>query len=374
VTTRTAKPRLIAARFKGKCRTCGCVVEPGTPVYFAKHFGVRCQSCGPHTVDDQPLPSRRANKRFGRPDRADRRHTEPTPPGGTLPGDESAAKRAQCDLDGVHRYQFSSVGEMVLDALDDYAQNDTNRERIREMQSQALSGSDAWGNYFTRDRLLNQLHDPDVNLLEAIESLRQELVGEVLPPTTPRRRIRRGLDYGDELDSDRYLQREPNAWERSVREPQPRRTVTIGCNVCVHCRQKPEELLYRGAATLALADALTTRGLNVEIVLFKAVSDPTPQVGLGVIKCQLKDPMMPLSLGDLAFSLCEIAFTRNVVICGAARHWTGALRTGWGTPSALPASDRQGIDYLIDLDVKSRDAAADWLRTQINREVNHVNA
>ena len=53
------KPRLIPARFKGRCRACGQSVQPGQNVYFAKHYGVRCEACGPHTDADAPLPSKR---------------------------------------------------------------------------------------------------------------------------------------------------------------------------------------------------------------------------------------------------------------------------------------------------------------------------
>jgi len=92
-------------------------------------------------------------------------------------------------------------------------------------------------------------------------------------PTTPRRKVRRGLDWGDELDADRWLVREPNAWERSIREQQPRRTITIGCNITVGAAVRPEQLLYRGALRWRWR---TPRPAccNVGIVLFKSVTEP----------------------------------------------------------------------------------------------------
>lgn len=38
--------------------------------------------------------------------------------------------------------------------------------------------------------------------------------------------------------------------DRSVREVQPRRTVTIGCNLAVNAHVRPDELLHRGVAAL----------------------------------------------------------------------------------------------------------------------------
>ena len=60
-----------------------------------------------------------------------------------------------------------------------------------------------------------------------------------------------GLDEGEELDADRWLNREPNCWEKIVREAQPRKTVTIGVNLTVYAVQDPQSLIYRGAAACA---------------------------------------------------------------------------------------------------------------------------
>ena len=54
--------RLITARFSGKCRKCERTVVKGEPVYFAKHFGIRCEACGPHDPSDPPLPSKRGSR------------------------------------------------------------------------------------------------------------------------------------------------------------------------------------------------------------------------------------------------------------------------------------------------------------------------
>jgi hypothetical protein len=352
------RSRLIPARFNGKCRQCGRVVAKGEPVFFAKHYGVRCVSCGTHTADDAPLPSKRSEKgRYGR------RPAEPQPaaePPMTVPNaGRLAAWRGE---DGIHRYEFKSVREAVEDALQDYAQNDTNRKRIRASQEQALSGEASWGNYFTKERLLAEVFNPSAELRSAIDRMRERLVDGVELPTAARRRVRRGLDYGDEIDADRWLVREPNCWERTVREPQPRRTVTIGCNVVVSGGHKPEQLLYRGAAALALADLLTRQGCNVQIVMFKCASEPTSHVSQSVFRYELKAPDMPLDLSAIAFAMCEIAFCRTVAVCGGYRHLPGVLKSGFGTPSDVPAADREGVDYLIDRDVLSEEAATEWLR------------
>ena len=271
-------------------------------------------------------------------------------------------KPARRSSDGVWRYEFASVGEAVRDTLDDFAQNATSQEWLRDRLARALSGRDDWANYFTQERFLRELSAPSKHLVEAVDRMREQLIGAVAAPAAQRRKVRRGQEWGEELDVDRFLARDPSPWDRSVRERQPRRTVTIGCNLAVNASVKPEELLYRGAAALALADVLTSRGVNVGIVAFDSVVSPTDAVRHGVIRYTLKDPSMPLDLGAITFALCEIAFFRVVGAIGGSRHWPGRLCHSLGSAVNLPEADRAGIDYLVDADVLGEEAAADWLK------------
>jgi hypothetical protein len=304
-----------------------------------------CEQCG--GSDTAPPTPRKTNR------------GETAAPTGTAMTGEKPARRC---ADGVWRYEFGSVSKAVRDALDDFAQNDTSREWLRDRMARALSGRDDWANYFTQDRFLSELTDPSKHLLEAVDRMRERLRGAVAAPVTQRRKVRRGQEWGEELDVDRYLARDPSPWDRSVREKQPRRTVTIGCNLAVNAHVKPDELLYRGAAALALADVLTSRGVNVGIVAFDSVQGPTDLVRQGVIRYTLKDPLMPPDLGAITFALCEIAFFRVVGAVGGSRHWPGRLCHSLGSAVNLPGADRAGIDYLVDADVLGEEQATEWLK------------
>jgi hypothetical protein len=375
----TIKSRLIAARFAGRCRACGASVAKGDNVWFAKHYGVRCQGCGPHPDDSERLPSKHPygsrkpaeSSPLPVPKRRKVALPDPTKGGGAMPG-ENLAQRCH---DGVYRYEFGSVTEAVKDAMDDYAQNDGNAEFIRRRLGHALSGRDSWANRFTQARFLKELANPSKHLLEAVDRMRERLVGEVATPSTPMRKIRRGQEFGEELDSDRWLARSLNPWERTVREHQPRRTVTIGCNLTVNAGAQPEELLYRGAAALALADILSQRGVNVGINLYYCANYVTSTVDKAVVKYAVKDPLMPLDISAVAFAMCEIAFFRVVGALGSPRHFTGTLNESLGRAANLPRSDRETIDYLIDADVLGQAAAEEWLRgclAATESEVCHV--
>lgn len=342
---------------------------------------MRCVSCGPHTSHDARLPSK-TQSRSPSPRRPasstpSRSPETPAPRYEPLknhprftPLDQRSGfnpdHRAACeDSDGVHRIEYGSVREIVEDALSGYAQNLNNRNVLHALHAQSFTGRDKWANFFTRDRLLDQVFSPPTELTGAVDRMREHLVGELDLPTRPRRKIRRGLDWGDELDADRVFHRDPTPWERIDRAPEARRTIQIGCNVSVSCRMTPEQLLYRGAAALALADLLTDRGCNVGITLFKCAEGPTDKVKMGVLRCVVKAPDMPLDLSALTFALCEIAFCRCVAVCAGARRWPGRLAGNFGYSRNLPTTDREGLDYLIDADVLSESAATEWLRNQM---------
>jgi len=357
------KSRQIPARFKGKCRVCGKSINPGESVWFAKHFGVRCEACGPHSESDAPLPSKKG-KKYPKP-----ALPELPPTQQPMTGEHAAQKCA----DGVYRYEYTSITDAVQTALSDYAQNAGNQEFLRNRMNEALSGKDPWASRYTRERFLGELANPKQSLLDAVDKMRAQLVESVELPSRPRRRIRHGQEFGEELDVDRWLSRDPYCWDRNVREQQPSRYVTIGCNLAVNASVKASQLLYRGAAALALADILTQQGVNVEIVCFDSVRRPTEVVQQGVIRYVVKAGNMPLDIASVAFAMCEIAFFRVVGAIGGSKHWPGKISEGLGSAAALPAADRKGLDYLIDSNVLGEHAAAEWLRNIVkSREVQHV--
>lgn len=346
----------MVAKFAGKCRTCGKVIDAGEKIWWRKtkpHY-VRCMGCGKKPAampEPQPEPT-----------------PEPEPQPGTV-GEHPAIR----GIDGIHRYEYGSISEATELAVTSYAQTDSGRIDLDGRQHGYWGGD--FYNFYSKDRLLGELSNPSQGLVDAVQQMRDRLSEELALPTTPRRKIRRGQDYGDEVDVDRWLARDPYMWDRNVREQNPSRTVTIGCNIAVSCGRKPHELLWRGAAALALADFLNERGVNVQIVVFKAVEGPAAGVSKGVIRYTVKDATMPLDVNSLALAMCEIGWCRAVAVHGGARHWPGKLQMGLGTPCNLPAADAKGIDYLIEQTVVTQEGADAWLRAAVSRhdaEVAHV--
>jgi hypothetical protein len=276
------------------------------------------------------------------------------------------------DSDGIDRITFDSVGEAVVDALADYAQNDHNRTFIAGRLAGHMNGHDDWANYYTRSKLLDTIANPPRKLLAAVEEMRQSLMDEVCPPVCSRRRVVRNQDFGDELTPEAVLVRSLTPWERMSRETQPRRSVTIGVNLTVHSGQRAEHLLWRGAAAAALADILTQRGVNVEIVAFWTIGRISNRSDMVVSRYVVKRADMPLDLGAVSVALAEIAYARLICLYGLGRHLPGILSKHLGHCESLPEADKAGIDYLAERNVTSREAAETWLRESAARQESGV--
>jgi len=342
-------PRFRDAPHNGVCKVCGRRIHKGDRTFYAKHWGMVCSSeC---MYGEQP------------PERPEPTAQEP-----------AGAKPAFRGTDGVYRYEFGSVSEAVKDALEDFAQNAHNRTFLNTRIARALSGVDSWASRFTRERFLAELSNPARQLSEAVDRMREKLVGEIDFPKTPGRRGRHGQEFGESMDADRYLARDPMAWDRSVRVETPRRTITIGVNLSVNCDVNGDEMMWRGAAALALADILQTRGFNVEIVAFSSTRGPTDKVRQSVMKYLLKDSTMPLDIGAITFALCEIAWFRVVGAVGGIRHLPGKASSGLGSAAILPTADCESLDFLVDTNVLGEERATEWVKGCLANTTNELEA
>jgi len=279
------------------------------------------------------------------------------------------------DADGVYRYEFESLTEAFRHARRGMAAFGPENDRLieewlgaHEIDAKTGTGKgDAFTNGYDFERVEAAMADPPAHLVSAVDAMRAQLLDRLALPMTRRRRVRRGVDWGEDLDADRFLARDPNVWVRTEREPQVKRTAYIGCNLAVAWFQKPDELLWRGAATMALADALTRRGVNVGIVLFFSGISPANGIESVVVRFVAKDPQMPLDRAGLTLAACEIAWFRLVALWATAKTLPGRLRPGLGYVRPLPKKDRQALDAVIDSDVNTREAAERWVREALNQ-------
>jgi len=336
-----------------KCRQCGTLVPYQEYVWWEKGRGNRCMECGPHTplpdMPEEPKPKPRPAKK-----------PRPLP----TSSDKPASRK---DSDGVYRYEFDSVGDAIKVAMTDYAQTPQGLKTLQETcKRYDIDGKgDEWTNYYNRQMMLDAMGNPPKHLLVAVDKMREHLIDTVTTPTVPRRKVRRGQEFGDEIDVDRFTAKDPYCWDRNERELQEKRVVWVGVNLSCNASQRPKELLYRGAAALALADVLTNRGFNVGIAAFDSTSRPTNAVDNSVVKLVIKKPEMPMDVASASFAMAEIAFFRIVCAIGFTRLMPGDASRNLGIAEMLPEADQKQMDFFVENNVRSEEAAAEWLKNQI---------
>jgi len=274
-------------------------------------------------------------------------------------------KVMETGLDGIYRTEYGSIEDAVNCAFEDYGVNDHKRQLVNS-KLHKLNGTYEFLNKFTKQSFLNELTNPSAKLRNAVEAMKEHIIGDIDAPQIVKRKVKRGQEFGDEVDSDRFLARNFNCWDQSVKQASPQKTVTIGCNISVLAERDPEDLIYRGAACMALADILNERGYAVEIIGYRCCTRDSYDKTTYVCKTMIKHSDMPMEINSVIFSLCEIAFVRVCYVYGMQRRVND--RDEWGgTTCDIPDSDKSGIDYLIEQDIWSQNQAVNWIKQQLSK-------
>jgi hypothetical protein len=143
---------------------------------------------------------------------------------------------------------------------------------------------------------------PWLHGLRVIQDMRKELAKLKLPqPLSVRRVPSFSSDRGDEIDYDR-LRSGQDFWRTCSREDaRGPKLVTVLTDVTTSAYVDSEEILWRGAAALAMTDVLERQGYRVELWGFHHVSDDGYTDGSGLFGAvKFKDAGKPLNVTALA--------------------------------------------------------------------------
>lgn len=345
--------QIITARGPHTCPGCSKRLAKGDRIWHLRGQRARCLDCGPHdaTADDQPVATP-ARKRSSKAEAA-------------------AAARwpvAEVDALGYYRMHFDSVTDLVRCAFTDFAHGEGTCRGISAWLRKHATGRSSWVHHATKQTIEDSLVQPPADLLAAINRIRESIEGQLDIPQQPRRRVRRGQEFGDAIDTDRYLARVPECWDRSVRELQAKRVVRVGVNLAISGGERGESVLARGASALVLADLLTKQGFSVELLVFSSVDDVNAECKHVVATMTVKPSHVPLDVGSLAFAVCDVAFYRLCMMSARTRRVPGKFDPILGCPRTLPAHIRDELDFVIDKgDVSGEWSAVEWLKQQIDR-------
>ncbi|MBI9018012.1 MAG: hypothetical protein JEZ07_12215 [Phycisphaerae bacterium] len=345
----------IIAKRAGKCRACGRTFKTAEPVWFKRRYGFKCQDCGPHVSADlkprSPVPTPKDTR---------------VVLGGPQCG-YSAIRTMPKDKE--YHVEVGSLTEVVNMAWDsEFGVVDASRLVCNSQMSDYFDGTGSWGNHFTKAKFMQELVNPSPKYIELCDELKSEITA-LSPALTGRRatrRLRRGCEFGDQIDPDRFLMRVPEMWERMERREVPARQVCIAINGAVNASRREEHLKYRGAAVMALVDYLSSMGVSVRVELLMCSDSMTPMANLSVGQFVAKDYNWPLERNSLAFMLCEIAYAR-MCLFAKARALPGKLVSHLGSPTSVPMSIRGRYDVFADYDILDQYSASRWLEQAVKK-------
>jgi hypothetical protein len=259
----------------------------------------------------------------------------------------------------IRRHEYTGVGH----AVDIAVSGDSRTEAGRKIGDKLSTMSTSWTGYKSaRDN-----READIETLATIRQIRDRIERQLdLPQQTVRRR-RHGLDSGAELDPIAWVQRDPYGWTDTLREPQTKRVIRIGVNLVLSSFMGQSYVLYRGACAVALADILSSQGIDVELVAFKASSDADGAGQTDVQSVVVKASDQPLNLAACATCFCSLSFVRTVLLAGQARMCPLPPHSSMGSPTNLPEEDRKGFDVIIDQDVQTYDGAVTRVLEEVRK-------
>lgn len=208
---------------------------------------------------------------------------------------------------------------------------------------------------------------------DTVTELRDALDLADLPrPVSRRRTLRWREDDGDELDRDRlYAGAAP--WRATVREcrsgPQ---FVQIVTDVCTPCNIDHDDILWRGAAAVALTDILESAGYRVELIAAQYVTHAYDDNRRGLAAAvTLKRPGDPLDIATLAAAVSGWAY-RSVWFAAYPYCQPNDINGGLGTvqplAEALPAlvgPPAANCQRIVCQKIFSAPAAITWLRNSL---------
>jgi hypothetical protein len=178
---------------------------------------------------------------------------------------------------------------------------------------------------------------------ELIEETRRASDSLVIDPALTRSLItvsrRRAVsrEQGDELDFDAWRRRDlDKAWRTTERfqiEQHRTRAACIYVDVCAPANRRPSEMLWRAAAACRLAQALTSGGWSIEIVVGASCDQMfDARHRRSHITFTAKPATMPMSIERLALMTSAAWFRYYVFLAMDSNQQKFVTATGRGIP------------------------------------------
>ncbi len=191
-----------------------------------------------------------------------------------------------------------------------------------------------------------------------VEQTVRELSGIDLPEPKIRRRAKAWSEDGDEVCLDR-LERGQPCWRTTKKKPMPAsKVITLAVGVAASAMYSAEDLAWRTASAVALADLLEPLGFACEIVAYRYSGGMYVDGRDSLIMVPVKEASSPLDIGTLVSTLspwfCRTAFFACGRIGGPVKEHQGSVLKVSGSPFAM--NYFPGEVYVLDSVVGKKSA------------------
>ncbi|MDX1962028.1 MAG: hypothetical protein SFX18_02670 [Pirellulales bacterium] len=273
----------------------------------------------------------------------------------------------------LETYHTRGIGGLVqreFDSLDDLANSVPAAQDVENKDTLgALFGqhNHSWiGRKFTGiDHAKQELHGHHKPTFKDYNAVKNALDSIELPmPVNVKRRLRWNEDGGDSLCVDRLRSGQPYWQECRRTATLGRSNVTLLCNTGAHCGVNSQDILWRGAACVALADWLESAGYSVRLVAAKYNLNSYTNGDDLVLSCVVKDYGQPVSESLLANALSGWAY-RTMWFYAMSTEGR-VLTDNLGFPRLMTDEIANMIEpgAILCQDLWAKEAAATWLLEQ----------
>lgn len=237
----------------------------------------------------------------------------------------------------------------------------------KEMDGRSLQNNPRkWNGNATVYTVKKSMLAPTPKTAKAIETSGAIFDIENLAMEAPRRHIRRGLEDGDEIDTDRYLERNAAMWEESERTLTPKTCIKIGVNIATSCCEKETSFKYRTAAILAIFNICERLNIQTEIYGIQYAERATTSAHILKLEFPIKRPEQYLDIESTAYILGSIEFFRVSVLSAQAfiisfLNFTNA--DGLGRPQSKTQDEAEENEFILTNECYSQEEAT----AEVNR-------
>lgn len=253
------------------------------------------------------------------------------------------------------RFYFDGVDDVMKTAG---RWNTSENEHVRRFAmnyDDCFNRPDHWNGMHTLDMVSQELLKPTQKMNGVIDSGESLFTSEDWATSKPKRKIRRRLEDGDEIDIDRWREREPDMWEDSHKVKGPRFGVKIGVNIATSAHVNEDGFKWRTSTVVAIMRICEELMIPCEVVGYEQTSSgiygPNGRYGTKLV-FPIKKSENLIDVDLLGYCLGSLSFFRNAVL-GSRIVATGEIKGGeWspgrglGTPDAW--SEKEDNEFVLD--------------------------